>query len=86
VAPESDPGRPGDRPIDAALRRLVSDGTLTEAQADAVREARPLRVGLERLVSDGTLTQAQADAVREAAGAVRGLKKRSWWRRLLGRG
>src|SRR5690606_2868761 len=72
-----------DRPIviqQDKLDGLVSKGTITKEQADAIKDiAQPLQRGagvrnivnkvfdpLAHLVASGTITQAQADAVRSA--------------------
>ena len=44
-----------------ALRTLVGEGTITQAQADAVAAAPK---GLRALVDGGTITRAQADAIK----------------------
>ncbi len=54
------------------LSQLVTDGTLTQAEADAVlaaltegQGARPDEI-ISQLVSDGVITQEQADAITQA--------------------
>jgi competence protein ComGC len=51
---------------DAALAALVTAGTITKTQADALEAAEGDRGAMRALVSNGTFTMAQAQAVREA--------------------
>jgi competence protein ComGC len=54
---------------DAALAALVTAGTITKTQADALEAAEGDRGAMRALVSNGTFTMAQAQAVREAVKA-----------------
>ncbi|MEI8261897.1 MAG: hypothetical protein WCG77_10400, partial [Actinomycetes bacterium] len=63
------PGNGG--PNGGPVGSLVQNGTITRAQADAVKTAlEALKAGktdkLASLVSNGTITQAQADAIKAA--------------------
>lgn len=70
----------------SVLESLVSAGTITQAQADAITAGRPNKDGKvrtfdkskgpwSRLVTDGTITQAQADAIKEAMKSARDANK-----------
>ncbi|HYF82940.1 MAG TPA: hypothetical protein VEB00_07935 [Clostridia bacterium] len=77
--------------IKSAIDSLVSAGTITQAQADAVAKAYTpgegrkmqgkevrqvfLRNPMDALVTAGTITQAQADAVNSAMKSIRETKK-----------
>ena len=54
----------------SVLSSLVSKGTITQAQADAITAAG--RGGVRDLVANGTITKDQAKAVGEAMRAARG--------------
>lgn len=53
----------------AALKTLVSKGTLTQAQADAIAAAD--RGGMRTLISDGTVTLAQMQALHDELETLR---------------
>ncbi|MEN6391580.1 MAG: hypothetical protein ABFD04_14300 [Syntrophomonas sp.] len=70
----------------SVLESLVSAGTITQTQADAIIAGKPTKDGKERtfahyngpwskLVVDGTITQEQADAIKEAMKSARDAKK-----------
>ncbi|HWR62725.1 MAG TPA: hypothetical protein VN580_13980 [Clostridia bacterium] len=72
--------------IEAAIEKLVTAGTITQAQADAVlKEYTPgertdMKQGerkspLDELVTAGTITEAQSDAISEAVKTGREAKK-----------
>lgn len=58
---------------DAVLAELVSKGTLTQAQADAIKPAD--RGGMRELIADGTVTRTDLAAVRDALSAGREANK-----------
>ena len=58
---------------DAALKTLVSNGTLTQAQADAIASAD--RSGLRTLIANGTVTRDQLSALHDEMETARDAHK-----------
>lgn len=58
---------------DAALKALVSNGTLTQAQADAIASAD--RSGLRTLIANGTVTRDQLSALHDELETARDAHK-----------
>jgi hypothetical protein len=57
--------------IHTALERLVSAGTITQAQADAVQAQIEAGKDLQTLVDDGTVNASQLRAIEDALGQVK---------------
>lgn len=67
-------GRTAKKPVVDILKGLVTSGTITQSESDAVVEifvAPERKSPLEKLVTDGTITQAQADAIAKALKTAR---------------